>query len=255
MAGEAKTNRFMLGTATVMLGPQALLRDLEPALHSIGLVKAVTFSAEPTYTELTQGVTNSLVFSALTANAVKASMEVYEYTAANLKWALGQDASAIVAFSVTGAADAEITAAQADITLGAGEGASFTVDDWIMVQNGGNDHVMIRQITGIATDVLTCDLVFPTNLPVGTVINKVNRVDIGEKVAQPFLGCKIVGTLADGSEMTMLLPKVRITNGFNIGFASDNYANMPFELTVFDLVAADPHFVMFDGAQGSIFVQ
>lgn len=255
MAGEAKTNRFMLGTATVMLGPQALLRDLEPSLHSIGLVKAVTFSAEPTYTELTQGVTNSLVFSALTANAVKAAMEVYEYTAANLKWALGQDASAIVAFTVTGVAASEITAAQADITLGAGEGSNFTVNDWVMVQTGGNDHIMIRQVTGIAVDVLTMDLIFPTTMPIGTIVNKVNRVDIGEKVAQPFLGCKIVGTLADGSEMTLLLPKVRITNGFNIGFASDNYANLPFELTVFDLVAADPFFTMFNGAQGSIFVQ
>ena len=39
MAGEAKTDSFMLGAATVMIGAMADLYDLNPTDHSIGLVK------------------------------------------------------------------------------------------------------------------------------------------------------------------------------------------------------------------------
>lgn len=255
MAGEAKTTKFLLGTATVMFGPQALLNDLEPDLHSIGLTKAVTFNAEPSYTDLSQGVKNSLVFSTLTNNIVKANFEVYEYTAANLTWALGLDASSVVTETDASTADAEITAAQADVTVEVGDGSLFAVNDWVMIQKDDDDHVLIRQVTGIATDVLTMDSNFPTTLPIGTNVKVVNRIEIGSKVNQPFLACKIVGTLADGSETTLLLPKVRITNGFNINFQTDNYANMPFELSIFDLVPADPNFAMFAGAQALLFSQ
>ncbi len=255
MAGEAKTTQFLLGTATVMLGPQALLRDLTPDLHSIGLTKAVTFSAEPTYTDLTQGVKNSLVFSTLTSNVVKAAMEVYEYTAANLTWALGLDGSSIVTFTEAATLVSATSAASADLILQVGEGALFSVGDWVMLQVGADDHVLLRKVTVIVTDTLTVDLAVAVELPIDTNVKKVNAVSVGSKVNQPFLSAKIVGTLADGSETTMLLPKVRITNGFNVAFQTDNYANMPFELSVFDLVAADPNFAMFAGAQAMIFTQ
>ena len=253
MAGEALTTSFMLGTATVMLGSQSLLRDLEPSLHSIGLTKGVTFNAEPTYTDLTQGVKNSLVFSVLTQNTVTASMEVYEYTAKNLTYALGLDASSTVTFTETGTTKL-VTAADSDtITLETGEGGDYSVGDWIMLQQGIDDHILIRKVKTIVSDVLTLDKSVPTMLPIGVNVKKVNAIGVGSKVEQPFLGCKIVGTLADGSEMTMLLPKVRITNGFNVTFQTDDYANMPFELAVFDLVVADPNYAMFAGAQAMIF--
>ena len=77
MAGEAKTNAFMLGTATVMLGAQADLFDLNPTEHSIGLVKNFNLQVDQTYTELTQGVQNQIVFSVRTGNKVMNTMEAY----------------------------------------------------------------------------------------------------------------------------------------------------------------------------------
>ena len=57
MAGEARSIDFLVGTATIMLGLPADLRDFRPETHSIGLVKNVKLMAEATYIELTPGTT------------------------------------------------------------------------------------------------------------------------------------------------------------------------------------------------------
>ena len=49
MAGEARSIDFLVGTATIMLGLPADLRDFRPETHSIGLVKNVKLMAEATY--------------------------------------------------------------------------------------------------------------------------------------------------------------------------------------------------------------
>jgi hypothetical protein len=89
MAGEARSIDFLVGTATIMLGLPADLRDFRPETHSIGLVKNVKLMAEATYIELTQGIRNSVVHSVKTGEPVRASAEVYEFNAANWSYALG----------------------------------------------------------------------------------------------------------------------------------------------------------------------
>ena len=71
MYGLANTNRFMLGAATLLLGPQADLFNLTRAEHSVGLIKNFALTAEPSFTELTQGVRNTVVFSVMTGHAVR----------------------------------------------------------------------------------------------------------------------------------------------------------------------------------------
>lgn len=61
MAGEAKSTSFVLGTATVMIGPRADVFELTPEEHSIGLVKNFTLSGDPSYLDLTHGVRNTIV--------------------------------------------------------------------------------------------------------------------------------------------------------------------------------------------------
>ena len=89
MAGEARSIDFLVGTATIMLGLPADLRDFRPETHSIGLVKNVKLMAEATYIELTQGIRNSVVHSVKTGEPVRASAEVYEFNASNWSYALG----------------------------------------------------------------------------------------------------------------------------------------------------------------------
>lgn len=251
MAGEAKTTEFMLGTATVMIGAQADLMDLTPAGHSIGLVKNVTITAEPTYTELTQGVKNSIVYSVMTQNAVRASMEVYEYTAKNLNYALGLDGSGYTPSAVASTTAGVTTTSATSITVDVGDGALFSVGDWIMIPLS-EDNIIVRKITSIAIDALTFVGATTQEIPAGTVVKVSKTVDVGSKDNQPFMACKIVGVTAEGEPITILFPKVRIVNGFNLAFTTDDFGNMPFEMTIYDLASTDAFYADFANRNGII---
>ena len=105
MAGEARTNAFSLAAATVMLGTQSELFNLEPDQNSIGLVKNFTATASPTFTNLTQGVEGNIVASVMTNNVVKATCEAYEYTARNIAYALSLDGGSLTLPPGTTASD------------------------------------------------------------------------------------------------------------------------------------------------------
>jgi hypothetical protein len=254
MAGEAKTGDFMLSTATVMVGPLAKLMDLNPTEHSIGLVKNFQISSEPAYTELTQGVKNSLVASVLTSNVVRASMEAYEFTSKNLNFGLGLDGSGVVEQTASGTVDGAITGDGIIVALDVqtGEGASFTAGDYITIDINGDDNVVVRKVLSVATDTLTLTNAFATgqNIPDAAPVTKVNKIAVGSKEEQPYMASKVVGKLANGEQIVLLLPKLRIVRGFNLAFSSDDFGNLPFEFTIYDQIAADPFYTEFGGSTG-----
>lgn len=247
MAGEARTTAFMLGTATLMLGPQDKLFDLNVEEHSIGLVKNLTVGSTPTYTDLTQGVKNQLVYSVMTNNEVRISGEVYEYTSKNISYAAGLDGSELEAISTSTTTSAAMvltggtTADEIPVTSATGLAAG----DWIMVQVGNDDQVFLRQIVAISSNNVEVPTGFPVAIPQGSLVSKVNTIGVGSKEEQPYLAAKIVGTLADGDEIVILVPKVRITSGASLSFRTDDYGNIPMELGVYDLVSTDPHYALF----------
>lgn len=248
MAGEAKTTDFLLGTATVMFGPPADVFDLTPDEHGIGLTKNVSVTAEPSFTDLTQGVRNSNVYSVMTGNVVRAACEVYEYTAKNLTYAAGLDGAAIAATAAVTATASPILAAATDVPVDLATGIS--IGDWIVIQDGDSDKVYIRTVTAIVTNTLTVDSALPNAIPAGSEVRQSSLIKIGGKETQPFLGCKIVGTLANDETISMIFPKVRVTNGFNLSFSSDDFQNMPFEMTMYDLVSSDANYAKFKNATG-----
>lgn len=249
MAGEAKTNAFMLGTATIMLGPQDKLFDLNVAEHSVGLAKNVTMKSTPGFTDLTQGVKNSMVYSVMTSNKVEVSGEVYEYTSRNVAYSVGLDGSVLSPITVESTVATALALASgttpADVELAAGDGSKFTVNSHVMVQVGNDDEVFIRKVTAINVDTLTLSSGLPVAIPQGARIKTMNIIGVGSKAEQPFLSAKIVGTIADGSEIAILVPKVRITSGASLAFKSDNYDNIPMTLSVYDLVTTDPFYTDF----------
>ena len=93
MPGLATSDEFFLSTATVMIGPQADLMELNVAEHSLGLVKNFSMQSDPTLVELTQGIRNQRVATMVTGTGLKTSWEMYEYTAENLAYAAGLDAT------------------------------------------------------------------------------------------------------------------------------------------------------------------
>lgn len=253
MPGNALTNQFMLNTATVMLGAQDDLFDLNPTDNSIGLVKNFTITAEPAYTELTQGVKNSIVYSVLTSNPVRATMEAYEFTSKNLGYALGlENADALDPLSVSTATDG--IGSPDDTTVNVDSATGLAINDYIMLKVDAEDEFYVRKITNVAGTILTVDKALPV-IPDGTPVLKVNMISGGSKADQPFFSAKIAGKLANGDPIVLLLPKLRIVKGFTMGFMTDNYGNLPLELTMYDLVPTDPFYTDFNGDQFRIFAQ
>lgn len=229
MAGEAQTSSFVLGTATVMVGPRADVFKLTPDEHSIGLVKNFTLTAEPSYLDLTQGVRNTIVYSVMTGFPVRATMEVYEFTSKNLMYGLGLDGTsfeAMPAATTGGAAPTAFPAAPADKW-------------WVVQENQFGRDLVFAGKSGEA-------IPGPMGFTAAARVRQMNMVPVGKKDEQPFLGAKIVGILPENNEpVTVILPKVRIQKGFTMAFTTDNYSNMPFEMTPFDLTASDPHYATF----------
>lgn len=248
MAGTALTDNFLIQTATVMLGLSADLMDLDPVTHSMGLVKNFTISSEPSLTELTQGLTNNVVDSVVTGNPVRASMEVYEYTSKNLSYSLGLAGSAAVAAQTVSNSTASATTANSTtlpLTLATG----FAAGDYIMIKMNSDDNVITRRIVSIATNTLTLDKAIVPIVPISTPVTKVNMIQGGSTASPGYFSCKVVGKLTNGEPIVLLLPKVRIVKGFALAFSTENYGNLPIELSIYDQVATDPFYAQFSGAQ------
>jgi hypothetical protein len=245
MAGEAITNNFVLNTATVMIGAQTDFFNLNPAAHSIGLVKNFKITATPQYTTLTQGVKNTIVDSQLTNNEIKATMEVYEYSAKNLKYALGLDGTTLTTTGATSALKTSITAAATAALIVGDVSTTFGVGDWIEIQE--NDNVHLAKLSAVAYSSPDTTLTFtgyaiPTGVTFTSAakIRKVAVIPVGSKTNQPYLSAKVVsGDLQDNAPIVLAIPKLRITRGFDIDFKTDAYSNMPFEFTPYDLTSSD----------------
>lgn len=251
MAGEAKSSKFMLGTATVMIGAQADLFNLNPEEHSIGLVKNFSISGQPSYTELTQGVKNSVVYSVMTGNPVTATMEVYEHTSKTLSYSLGLDGSSLSGETVKTTLNADVPENVAgSSTLPVASITGFAAGDWVQaLAPGSTDKLLVAKVLSADVEAKTLTIAdeqkFSYGLPAGTVVTKVNVVGIGSKAEQPYLSAKIVGNLADGMPVALLIPKLRITGGFTLAFKTDSFGNLPYKFQPYDLTQADPFYDTF----------
>lgn len=162
MAGEAKTNAFNIGTATVMLAPLGVNPEtLVPEKNSIGLVKNFTVSSTDQYTDLTQGIQNDIVWSEKTGSEISATMEVYEYTASNLAYSLGLSGNDMVEgekFSLKSASNTEVI-----VAAGESLGNDFIKGDRLIIQSkNAEDLVYLGKIeevqyTGAAEPEISLD--------------------------------------------------------------------------------------------------
>lgn len=254
--GLAMTNRFMLGAATLLLGAQADLFNLTRAEHSVGLIKNFSMMSEPTFTDLSQGVKNTLVYSVMTGNSVRASAELYEFTHKNLAYVAQMNGAIVetdtniettLSAAVTGSSGTPAT------TIAVTSATGFAVGDWILIQDPTTpDDAIVRKIASIATNVITTNPNIERNLANASIVRRVNVVDVGSKEEQPFFSAMVLGTLADGTEISVCLPKVRVTNGLNLSFQTNDYGNMPIELGIYDLTPTDPHFAQFGAVPAKI---
>ena len=249
MAGFAKTNQVLLSTATVMVGPMEDLHELNPAQHSLGLVKNVTLTTDFEQRELTQGIRNDVVMSVTVNDGSRLAFEVYEYTLRNLAYAAGLDGSG-VEYDPIAPTYGTATAPSGTTVELSGAPTGISAGDYIYLQAGGDDFVHIGRVASIATSTitLTAETAIPATVtfPAVTDVGKVQKISIGNATEQAYLSAKIVGVLpANNQPVTIYLPKMRITRGLNVSFSSDNYSNMPFEVTPYVSTQADPHYAEF----------
>lgn len=256
MYGLAMSNRFMLGAATLLLGPQADLFNLTRAQHSVGLIKNFALTAEPTYTDLSQGVKNTVVYSVMTGHTARASAELYEFSAKNIAYTAQMNGATMeVATNIETTLSAAVAGSSGtpatSVTVASATG--LAVGDWILIQDPTTpDDAVVRKISAIATDTLTTNPNIQRNLANGSTVRRVNFIEVGTKQEQPFFSAMIHGVLANGDEVSIALPKVRVTNGLNLSFATNDYGNMPIELGIYDLVPTDPHYAQFGSVPAGI---
>jgi hypothetical protein len=258
MAGEAKTNKFMLSAATVMIGAREKLHELGMA-DSVGLVKNFTFESTPEFTELTQGVTNEIVFALKTSNPIRCTFEMYEYTEANLQIALGLSGASLA--PLTGA-PYKLTA----ISVADTNETTLTVDDPSSPQAlAPGDHVVLVSPDGNVTlakvktaptlNEMTVHGTWTTQFVAGTEVRKVNVLDLGSNSTDiNEYAVKAVGKLADGTIATFLFSRCRVTSGLQMAFSTDNFGNIPFEFTPMAVLADanDPGYPDFVGCKGKL---
>lgn len=258
---QSITNQFNIGVSTVMIGPMKDVKNLTPEEHSIGLIKNFSLTSEVNEVTLTQGLRNTQVDSQVTGVTTRLSMEVYEYTAKNLAYAAqlsGENftlaGNYAIKTAITGGVSATTvllknvpSASQSDLAAG----------DTIALQVTGEkdyDKVYLATVAsaswesdsqeddtiGTLTITLTSAIPSGWNFAVDDRVFFVNMIPVGSDEPQPYYGVKIVGILPNGNEpVTIICPKAKVSAGFNIGFTTDNYGNMPFEFTPYDLTKQD----------------
>jgi hypothetical protein len=263
MPGNAKTNGFLLSTATVCVGPMADVYNLNPTAHSVGLVKNVQAVSEPTFVELTQGVKNQPVMTVPNSDGLRVSFEVYEYTLRNLGYAAGLDASgagfnALPNIHTTAAV---VNAAATSLTVATDLTLTYPIGSWIYLQNGLDDYIHVAKVSAVSysnpnTTITFTGFAIPAGLtfPLGSRLGKVVPIDKGAALPQPDLSAKILGVMPkDNRPVVIVYPKIRITKGFSINFQSDAFASMPWEFTPYPLVSGDTFYSDFGDAQFRMF--
>lgn len=252
MAANAKTNQFMIGDATIMVGAMADVFDLMPDKHSLGLTKNLAIRVETGNVDLTQGISQTPIFSVQNQFSPMASCEVYEYTARNLAYGLGLDASGAGydANLTPGpfALATPVAAAATSVPLATGEGAGFVVGDYVIMQQA-EDYVFAAKVTAKTTDTLTIDRATPAGLTFAVATTRVFRARSISAVGgqNAFVSVKAAVIMPkDKRPVPILFPKVRIARGFDVALGSSDFSNLPFEFMPYPLTPEDSLYSYFE---------
>lgn len=228
-----------------MVGAQADLYNLSRVNNSLGLVKNFRLQTEPGFVDLTQGRQNTTVFSFNNSNKANGSAEVFEYTPRNLAYMaqvngiLATPSAAHVTYLTT-AIVAPAATFQVVTTTGLIPG------DWVLIADlAYPDDAVVRRVSTAAAGTITPTVPIDRNFPNGSVVKRVNFTPIASKSDAPYYSAVVTGRLADNSDLAVLLPKIKIKSGLNLGFTTNEYGSLPFAFDIYDLVPSDPFYATF----------
>lgn len=254
---DVKSPSFLIGNATVMLAPRSVdVFSLTPALHSIGMVKAVTVGMEADTIDLRNGIQQNLVDQMRAGVRLTSSFEGYEFTGTTLMRSLGMAGTAIVRKRgvLTTAIAAGGTSAimntdpvSGDATSGITAVGDIPAGSTVVIQRALEpDYVYVTRTSGAATGTgpytVTLASALPTGMSfaIGDRVWVVNELNLGDQAEIDFMGMKIVGTLSAGNvPVVVIFPKIKIMRGFNLNFSETDYSNLPFEISPFFLASSE----------------
>lgn len=242
--GTAQSDGFILQEATLMLGAVGSAKDLTVEENSIGLFKNLQVQNTRTYTDLTQGVKQQVVASALTEDRTLFTGEGYEFTPKQLMFALGQegylyDHTTPVVVTLTTAA------VVGDSTITVSSIAGLAVNDYVILQpNAGVDNGLAYKITAVSGTTVTLDRPLIEAVPSGSkvyksVLIKSSGSSENNCSGAIYMSAKIVSQKQNCEPIILLAEKVRVSSGLSLSFGVADFSNIPYELTVMALTPSD----------------
>lgn len=258
MPAAVKTNAFLLSEATLMMAPfgSASVFELTPSAHSVGMVRNVQLSQESDQVELRKGIQQLLVDSKKSNVRTMLTAEVFEFSAQNMFYSLSMNKTAAapkrgkLKTAVSGATATIVVNTDpmpGDSTSGITSATDIPSGATILLQVPGesNDYTLPVRVTAATTMTggdftVTAAIPAGMNFPVGTRVWVVNEVPLGSTADQDFFCVKISSTLSNNERpVNLVLPKVKISKGFQINFDEANYGSMPFEFMPYFLTASE----------------
>jgi hypothetical protein len=232
-----------------MIGAQSEIHTLNAANNSLGLTKNIQVTSDVSTVELTQGITNDLVMSVPTKRNLSASFEVYEFTAKNIAYGLGlQAGSGYAPISTQYPLAGNVAAAATTLTITGDQTTTFVAGKWGFIQKGSGDVVHVFKVISSSysapnTTVTFTGYAVPTGVSFSNTVDRVglfNKIDADATTSNNVFSMKIVGTAIDNQTPVMLVfPRVKITKGFAFSFNTENFANLPFEVSPYAPVPTD----------------
>lgn len=260
MAGEARSSNFMLGTATVMIGPRDKLYELNPQEHSLGLVKNFVCESTKEQLELGQGVQNTTVFTRSTGSTTRGTFEAYEYTPKNLAYALSLDGGSVMdkpgtprkttALSTNGSDGTHTLTVDSPTTP-----QTIAIGDFVTLREPSNNNVYLAKVQQVTPSMIVrVDVGNTKKFEIGTVVQACNVLAVGNSSESEEYAAKVVGQMADGTWVSLFFPRIRITSGMTLAFSTDNYGNQPFEFKPMQLIAGEKFYADYAGKMANLVI-
>lgn len=244
---DVKNPKFVIGNATVMIAPYAEdVFALNPDDHSVGMVKSVTMEQQADQIMLKNGIQQLTVDTQKSNVNMTTTFEGYEFSAQNLTYALGIAGATVK--RLRGSLFAEALSGATTLTVasnpiaGDTESSIDAIGDiptgaTLLLQNPDQpDEVYPVRVTAESVDAapnytVTVDAI-PVDAAAGWTVWVVNEVAAGSFEQDDYFCAKIVGKLSANDEpIVLVIPKLKITRGFNLTFSETDYSNLPFELS------------------------
>lgn len=237
--GSPVSNKFMIGTAELRIGPLNQAMKLLQS-HSVGLVDSVSVTIGQESVDLEGGFPKQLMDSAIVRQTAEVSAVLREYSRRNLKVAIG-DGISTAATDVATTVGTGASAAATSLTVASGTGISAN-DLVVAYKPGAPETVQILRVQSVATNTLTLDTSTPLlfDLAIGDPVFVAKQVAIGAVSQTNYMAASVVQKEnSTGRPMVWNFWKASISGNLEYATNADDFASTTLTLKCLQPAAAE----------------